>query len=108
MASARRVQQGELLSQMCYAPLHDDSMTLLEPCGVTLQSDNSLQSLTGAGSTPAKTSGVVGQRVLMGSKAPDLVATSLSRLPNALSAEYWISKAAQEEDQGDCEVCHSK
>eukprot|EP00891_Asterochloris_glomerata_P009774 jgi/Astpho2/9774/fgenesh1_pg.00149_%23_48_t len=56
------------------------------------------------GSTPAKTSGVVGQRVLMGSKAPDLVATSLSRLPNALSAEYWISKAAQEEDQGDCEA----
>ena len=83
-------------------------MTLHELCGVTLSSDNSWRPLTGAGSTPAKTPGVVGQRVLMGSKAPDLVATSLSRLPNALSAEYWISKAAQEEGLGDCEVCHSK
>ena len=61
--------------------------------------------MNSAGSTPAKTPLLLGPRILQGSAKPQgLVADCLSQLPNALSAQYWITKADRHEQAGDMEV----
>lgn len=91
--SVRRVQQGDasLLKQ-----------PILQTRMLCSASSNSQSSVTGAAaaSTPAQ----AGQKFLPKSQTGDLIAPSLANLPNALSAEYWLTKAQSHEEAGDLQV----
>jgi hypothetical protein len=58
-----------------------------------------------AGRTPARAPGDAAKQVLTAFRKPELVATSLTKLPNILSAEYWLRKADLEEKRGGAKVC---
>ena len=94
--SVRRVQQGD--ATLLQHPI-------LQPQRLCTASSNCWNSVPGAAaaSTPAQP----GQKFLPKSQTSDLIAPSLANLPNALSAEYWLSKAQAHEEAGDLQVFSS-
>ena len=91
--SVRRVQQGD--ASLLQQPTLQAQML----CSA---SSNCQISVTGAAaaSTPAQ----AGQKFLPKSQTSDLIAPSLANLPNALSSEYWLTKAQSHEEAGDLQV----